>query len=410
MVRPGRVAAGQGCEDVLALILANGRGRALEGLTAWQTNAAVPFGGQYRIVDFVLSNCVNSEIRRIGLLTQYKSQSLIRHVHAGWGFLHRELGEFVEIWPAQQQDGERWYRGTVDAVHQNTDLIEATGASHVLVLAGDQIYSLDYGPLIELHTAQNADLTIACAHVQDSSEHDEVFVASDGRVERIEHRPATATVPRRSRLAAMGVFVFSTEFLGDCLARSAERPATADFARNLVPEAVRKARVFAHICDTPELPHYWRTLNTVDRYWHAHMELLDNVAPTLHADGEWPVFTRQEPLSPARVLTDAYVDAAVVSPGAVVAGDVTRSVVSTRCRIGANAVVRDSVLLPGAVVGDGCILDKVIVDCDATIPRNTMLGTRLGVDSRYYASPEGIVLATSARPAPPLDVAARAIA
>ena len=134
---------------MLALILANSRGRALEGLTAWQTKAAVPFGGQYRIVDFVLSNCVNSEIRKIALLTQYKSQSLIRHVHSGWGFLHRELGEFVEIWPAQQQDGERWYRGTVDAVYQNIDLIESTGASHVLVLAGDQVYSLDYGPLIE---------------------------------------------------------------------------------------------------------------------------------------------------------------------------------------------------------------------------------------------------------------------
>ena len=161
MLRPGRLAAGKGCEDVLALILANGRGRALEGLTAWQAKAAVPFGGQYRIVDFVLSNCVNSEIRRIALLTQYKSQSLIRHVHAGWGFLHRELGEFVEIWPAQQQDGERWYRGTVDAVYQNTDLIEATAASHVLVLGGDQIYALDYGLLIELHAAQDADLTIA---------------------------------------------------------------------------------------------------------------------------------------------------------------------------------------------------------------------------------------------------------
>src|ERR671913_851681 len=192
MVRAGRLAPGKGCEGVLALILANSRGRALEGLTAWQTKAAVSFGGQYRIVDFVLSNCVNSEIRQIALLTQYKSQSLIRHVHSGWGFLHRELGEFVEIWPAQQQDGERWYRGTVDAVHQNTDLIEATAASHVLVLGGDQIYALDYGLLIELHAAQDADLTIACAHVPDTSEHDEVFVAPDGRVERIEHRPPSA--------------------------------------------------------------------------------------------------------------------------------------------------------------------------------------------------------------------------
>ena len=413
MFRAGRLAPGKGCEGVLALILASGRGRALEGLTAWQTKAAVPFGGQYRIVDFVLSNCVNSEIRSIALLTQYKSQSLIRHVHAGWGFLHRELGEFIEIWPAQQQAGERWYRGTVDAVHQNSDLIEATGASHVLVLGCDQLYALDYGPLIELHLARGADLTVGCAHVPEASEHDDVFLGPDGRVERIEHRPPTATAHRRSCLAAMGVYLFSAKFLSECLARSSERPATADFARDLVPEAVRTARVFAHVCDTPERPHYWRTLNTVDRYWHATMELLDNLAPfSLHAEGEWPVFTRHEPLAPARVLAEAYVDAAILSPGSVVAGDVTRSVISTRCRVGAGAVVRDSVLLPGAVVGDGCVLDKVVVDCDATIPINTTLGARLRAESGYYASPEGIVLATAARPTrpTPFDAAARAIA
>jgi glucose-1-phosphate adenylyltransferase len=407
MLRAGRLAPGKGCEGVLALILANGRGRALEGLTAWQTKAAVPFGGQHRIVDFVLSNCVNSEIRSIALLTQYKSQSLIRHVHAGWGFLHRELGEFIEIWPAQQQDGERWYRGTVDAVYQNGDLIEATGASHVLVLGSDQIYTLDYGPLIEAHAGRNADVTVACAHVPEGSHADEIFVGADGLVSRIEHRPANAIEARRSRLAPMGVFLFNAKYLAECLAAGAQtRPATADFARDLVPEAVRTARVFAHVCDSAERPHYWRTLNTVDRYWHAHMELLDNVAPQL--EGEWPVFTRYEPLSPARVLADAYVDAAVLSPGSVVAGDVTRSVVSTRCRVGANAVVRDSVLLPGAVVGEGCVLDRVIVDCDATIPPRT----RLGADScsHYYASPEGIILAASARPIPRFDLAARAIA
>ncbi len=211
MLRAGRLAPGKGCEGVLALILANGRGRALEGLTAWQTKAAVPFGGQYRIVDFVLSNCVNSEIRSIALLTQYKSQSLIRHVHAGWGFLHRELGEFIEIWPAQQQVGERWYRGTVDAVYQNNDLIEATGASHVLVLGCDQLYALDYGPLTELHVARGADLTVACAHhLPGASEHDDVFIGPTGRIERIEHRSATA--PRRSSLSAMGAFLFSAKF------------------------------------------------------------------------------------------------------------------------------------------------------------------------------------------------------
>lgn len=411
MLRAGRLAPSRGCEGVLALILANGRGRALEGLTAWQTKAAVPFGGQYRIVDFVLSNCVNSEIRSIALLTQYKSQSLIRHIHSGWGFLHRELGEFIEIWPAQQQDGERWYRGTVDAVYQNGDLIAATGASHVLVLGCDQLYALDYGPLIEWHAARGADLTVACAHVPESSEHGDVFVTADGRIEHIEHRPPNATAPRRSSLSVMGACVFRAEFLAECLAQSAEQPATADFARDLVPEAVRKARVFAHICDTEEQPHYWRKLNTVDRYWHANMELLANAtAFSLHGEGEWPVFTRHEPLPPARVLADAYVDDAVLSPGSVVAGDVTRSVISTRCRVGTNAVIRESVLLPGAVVGAGCILEKVIVDCDAIIPSNTMLGAKLGADSGYYASPEGIVLATSARPASPIDIAARAIA
>jgi len=410
MFRAGRLAAGKGCEGVLALILANGRGRALEGLTAWQTKAAVPFAGQYRIVDFVLSNCVNSEIRRIALLTQYKSQSLIRHVHAGWGFLHRELGEFVEIWPAQQQDGERWYRGTVDAVYQNSDLIDEAGASHVLVLGSDQLYALDYSQLIELHTARDADLTVACAHVAEDSEQDEVFVGADDVISHIEHRLPNAATPRRSPLAAMGVFLFSAKFLNDCLARAARTAATADFARDLVPEAVRTARVLGYVCDTAEQPCYWRTLNTVDRYWRAHMELLDHVAPALNADLRWPVYTRHEPLSPARVLADAYVDAAVVSPGSVVAGDVTRSVISTRCRVGANAVIRESVLLPGAVVGENCVLDKVIVDCDAVIPPGTRLGVGSGERSPYYASPEGIVLATAARSAPPVHVAARAIA
>jgi glucose-1-phosphate adenylyltransferase len=410
MLRAGRLAPGKGCKGVLALILANGRGRALEGLTAWQTKAAVPFGGQYRIVDFVLSNCVNSEIRSIALLTQYKSQSLIRHVHAGWGFLHRELGEYIEIWPAQQQDGERWYRGTVDAVFQNGDLIEAAGASHVLVLAGDQLYALDYSPLIEQHLASDADLTVACAHVPEGSEHDDVFLGPDGRIVRIEHRPPTATAPRRSRLAAMGVFLFSAKFLSECLARGDTRPATADFARDLLPEVLRTARVFAHICDTAEYPLYWRTLNTVDRYWSANMELLDNLTPfALYADTGWPVFTRHEPLSPARVLANASVDGAILSAGSVVAGDVTHSVVSTRCRIGSKAVVRDSVLLPGAVVGSGCVLDKVIVDSDAVIPSDTMIGARPPAESPYYASPEGIVLATLARVTPPFDVA-RAIA
>jgi glucose-1-phosphate adenylyltransferase len=323
--------------------------------------------------------------------------------------LHRELGEFIEIWPAQQLDGERWYRGTVDAVQQNAYIVESTGARHVLVLAGDQVYSLDYGPMIEAHVARNANLTVACAHVPESSEHGDVFLGPTGRIERIEHRPPNATAPRRSSLAAMGVFLFKAQFLAEYLAANARRFATADFARDLVPEAARSTPVYGYLCDEPAEPHYWRTLNTVDRYWRTHMELLDNVGPALHAES-WPVFTRHQPLKPAHVSADAYVDAAVLSPGCVVAGDVTRSVVSTRCRIGANAEIRDSVLLPGAVVGAGCILDKVIVDCDANIPPDTMLGARLRADAPHYASPEGVMLATTARPTLPFEAAARAIA
>jgi glucose-1-phosphate adenylyltransferase len=280
----------------------------------------------------------------------------------------------------------------------------------VLVLAADQVYALDYGPLIELHVARGADLTVGCAHVPEDSEHDEVLIGAGDRIDRIEHRPPAAMTPRRSGLGAMGVFLFDAKFLAACLSGSTSRPATADFARDLVPHAARSARVFAYVCDTAEQPHYWRTLNTVDRYWHAHMELLDIAAPALHTDAAWPVFTRYEPLVPARVLADAYVDAAVLSPGSIIAGDVTRSVISTRCRVGANAVVRDSVLLPGAVVGSGCVLDRVIVDSDATIPPDTFLGAQLNGDARYYASPEGVVLAAAARPSPPIDLAARAIA
>jgi glucose-1-phosphate adenylyltransferase len=236
-------------------------------------------------------------------------------------------------------------------------------------------------------------------------------VGADGFVRRIEHRPPAALAPRRSRLAAMGVFLFDAKFLAERLARSSRQPATADFARDLVPEVAHTARVLAYVCDTADEPHYWRTLNTVDRYWRAHMELLDHVAPALHTSAEWPVFTRHEPLPPARVLADAYVDAAIVSPGSVVAGDVTRSVVSTRCRVGARAVIRDSVLLPGAVVGEGSVLDKVIVDCDAVIPPGTMLSASLAAESDYYASPRGVVLATAQRAVAPLaTVAARAIA
>jgi glucose-1-phosphate adenylyltransferase len=392
------------CESVLALVLASTRGRALEGLTAWQTKAAVPFAGQYRIVDFVLSNCVNSAIRQIALLTQYKSQSLIRHVHNGWGFLHPELGEFIEIWPAQQQDGERWYRGTVDAVYQNFDLIEATGARYVLVLAGDQVYSLDYSWLIEAHAASGAHLTVACAIATAT---DQVAIVAGERLERIERLPEDALRSSEHRLAPMGAFVFNTEFLADCLRAGQAAWPTADFAKDLVPSLAGRDHVFAYVCGGLDEPCYWRTLDTIDRYWHAHMELLDDPPVGVLGNPSWPVFTRYEPLAAARVLRDAHVDAAILGPGSVIAGDVTHSVIAARCRVGANAVVKDSVLLPGAVIGPGCVLERAIVDANCEIEPAARVGPRSA--SSYYRSPEGIVLAT-ATVAPTAAPGARMIA
>jgi glucose-1-phosphate adenylyltransferase len=389
----------------LALVLAGGCGSRLAGLTAWQTKAAVPFGGRYRAIDFTLSNCVNSGLRRIALLTQYKSQSLIGHVHGGWGFLHRELGEYVEVWPAQQRDGERWYGGTLDAVYQNLDLIAAADPSHVLVLAGDQVYSLDYSLLLEEHAARGADVIVACVDLPpgEGKEYDSVIVGEDLRVESIVANGDSRLGPAGSRgfgLAPMGVYLFSSEFLFERLIARRNDTAAGDFGRDLLPAAARDARVFAYVVRDGDQPAYWRDIGTIDRYWRAHMELLGDIPPRALMDPSWPVFTRYQPVAPARILHGATLDAALVSPGCTVEGRVERSVLSTRCSVGEGAIVKDSVLLPGARVGAGCVLDRVIVDGEVSIPACTTLGWALGAEHGYYVSPLGVLLVTAAGPEP----------
>jgi glucose-1-phosphate adenylyltransferase len=397
------------CNEPLALVLAGGRGTRLGGLTAERTKAAIPFGGQYRAVDFTLSNCVNSQLRRIALLTQYKSQSLIRHVQLGWGFLHREVGEFVEVWPAQQQDGERWYGGTVDAVYQNIDLLEAADPSYVLVVAGDQIHSLDYSLMAEQHVATRADLTVACLDMPlpEANEYDVAVVASDGRIEHLGARAQAARSSFRegwSWLVPMSVYVFSMGFLLDRLKEWASRSATVDFARDLVPAAVREAVVCAYESRDGALPGYWRDVGTIDRYWRAHMELLKDPEPVAFDDPDWPLFTRHEPLRPAQLRPGARVDAAILSPGCVVAGEVTRSVLSSRCRVAEGASVRNSVLLPGATVGEGAVLDRVVVDSGCTIPPYVALSASVGAERGYYVSPNGVLLVSEGPKPSPLPV------
>jgi glucose-1-phosphate adenylyltransferase len=400
-------------DRALALVLAGGTGSRLGGLTAWQPKAAVAFGGRYRTVDFTLSNCVNSELRRIALLTQYKAQPLIRHVMRGWGFLHREIGEYIEIWPAQQRDGERWYGGTVDAVYQNLDLIEAADPSYVLVLAGDQIYSLDYAELIEAHAATNADVTVACVELPlaDASEYDGVALRQDRRIAGIGPRVWSRAKPRPAGLALvpMGVYLFSTEFLFERLPHWHQRSAAMDIGQDLVPGDAAAFRVFAHLFRKRNGPGYWRDVGTIDRYWRAHMELLEEPAPSVLEDPEWPVFTHQPPLGPAQIRPGATIEAALVSPGCRVAGGVTRSVLSSGCEIEPGASVTDSVLLPGVRVGSGCVLDRVVVDAGCAIPAGTLLGAAFGTQPGRYVSPRGVMLATSTGPQPD-PYAARLIA
>jgi glucose-1-phosphate adenylyltransferase len=389
-------------DGALALVLAGGTGSRLAGLTAWQPKAAVAFGGRYRTIDFTLSNCVNSSLRRIALLTQYKSQPLIRHVMRGWGFLHREIGEYIEIWPAQQRDGERWYGGTVDAVYQNLDLIEAADPSHVLVLAGDQIYALDYAELIEAHSATNADVTVACVELPltEASEYDGVALRHENRIAGIGPRIWSRAQTRSTGLALvpMGVYLFSAAFLFDRLPLWHSRSAAMDIGQDLVPSETAASRVFAHLFRKGNRPGYWRDVGTIDRYWRAHMELLEDPAPAVLEDPEWPVFTRHEPLGPAQIRHGATIEAAVVSPGCRVAGALSRTVLSSGCEVEAGASVSDSVLLPGVRVGRGSVLDRVVVDSDCAIAPGTVLGAAFGTNHGHYVSPRGVMLVTSSAP------------
>lgn len=393
---------------VLALILAGGSGSRLKGLTQWRAKPAVPFGGHYRTVDFTLSNCINSDVRRIALLTQYKSQSLIRHIQQGWGFLRRELDEFIEVWPAQQRLGERWYAGTVDAVYQNRDLIEALEPEHVLVLAGDHVYSMNYSVMLAQHVATHADITVGCVEVPIAEARSFGIVGADrdGRVRSFVEKPERPlpTPGRRDvTLASMGIYIFSRAALFDRLERDAADPDSLhDFGYSVLPTAIGSARVFAHTfrdAGTGQ-PGYWRDVGTVDTYWKAHMELLDEDPPIDLFDPSWPIWTAQAPGAPARVVSSVRVSASILGQGAIIAGDVHRSVLSTNCRIGAHSRVKDSVLLPNVRIGRNCSLERVVVDSDCEIPDNTVIGADLFEQSgpyRHEVSPQGIVLVTRER-------------
>lgn len=396
-------------KNTVALILAGGRGSRLKALTDWRTKPAVPFGGKFRIIDFPLSNCMNSGIRRIGVITQYKSHSLIQHIQRGWSFLSGEFNEFVELLPAQQRIEEKWYAGTADAVFQNLDILHTMSPEYVLILAGDHIYKMDYGQMLAAHVRNKADMTVACINVpiNDAKEFGVVGVDDKDRIIQFREKPADPDpIPDdpTQAFASMGIYVFNAKFLYEQLVRDADDTnSNHDFGQNIIPYLISRYRVYAHrFSDSCVGSHnYWRDVGTVDAYWEANMELT-KVVPDLNMyDKEWPIWTYQEQLPPAKFVFDeddrrGHAVDSLVSGGCILSGsNVRRSLLFSDVRVHSYSTIEDSVVLPKCEIGRFVVLNKVVVDKGCSIPDGMKIGVDLEEDrKRFYVSEKGVTLVT----------------
>jgi len=401
-------------KNTYAMVLAGGRGSRLHQLTDWRAKPAVPFGGKFRIIDFVLSNCVNSGIRRIGVATQYKSHSLIQHIQRGWSFLNGQFGEFIDLLPAQQRVSEdHWYQGTADAVFQNLDILRASNPDFVLILAGDHVYKMDYGKLLAFHVENKADMTVACLEVPvaEATAFGVMGVDENSRVVEFAEKPANpASIPGNpgKSLASMGIYVFNTKFLFEQLIRDADdKHSSHDFGKDLIPHMIGKYRVFAQNFEQScvgmgddHVP-YWRDVGTIDSYWEANMELI-KVIPDLNMyDQEWPIWTHQEQLPPAKFVFDdddrrgMAIDS-LVSGGCIISGStVRRSVLFSDVRIDGYCNIEDSVLLPNVNVCRDVTLKRVIADKSCQIPDGLVVGVNPEEDrKRFHVSANGVTLIT----------------
>jgi glucose-1-phosphate adenylyltransferase len=399
-------------KNTVALILSGGRGSRLKDLTNWRAKPAVPFGGKFRIIDFPLSNCMNSGIRRIGVVTQYKAHSLIQHIQRGWGFLRGEFNEFVELLPAQQRVQEEWYKGTADAVFQNLDILRNMGPEYILVLAGDHIYKMDYGQMLAAHVRNKADMTVACLNVpvEEARAFGVMGVDEHDRIITFKEKPANPdSIPDdpTQSLASMGIYVFNATFLYEQLIRDADDPDSVhDFGQDIIPHLISRYRVFAHrfadsCVNSSEGKHYWRDVGTVDAYWEANMELT-KVTPELNLyDSTWPIWTYQAQLPPAKFVFDsdgrrgAAVDS-LISGGCIISGSsVRRSVLFSDVRVHSYGDIEDSVILPNVTIGRNVTLKRVVIDKGTNIPE----GMEIGIDPeedrrRFHVSEKGITLIT----------------
>jgi glucose-1-phosphate adenylyltransferase len=398
-------------KDTFALVLAGGRGSRLYELTEWRAKPAVYFGGKYRIIDFPLSNCVNSGIRRIGVLTQYKSHSLIRHLVRGWSHFKKELGEFVEILPASQRFSEEWYQGTADAVYQNMDIIRAEQPKYVMILSGDHIYKMDYRSMLLNHVESGADMTVSCLEVpvaEAAGAFGVIKVDEDMRVTGFEEKPAEPSpIPGEPglALASMGNYIFNTEFLCDILQQDGQNDLSDhDFGKNIIPSIIENHNVYAFPFRDPESGEraYWRDVGTLDAFWEANMELI-MPAPELNLyDSKWPMWTYQMQLPPAKFVfndDDRRGNAldSTVSGGCIISGSqLVRTLLFTSVRVHSYSSIEETVVLPEVTVNRHCRIKRAIIDRGCNIPAGTTIGGDPEQDraNGFRVTDKGITLVT----------------
>ena len=401
-------------ERAIVLVLAGGRGSRLEQLTNRRAKPAVYFGGKFRIIDFVLSNCINSGFRRIGVVTQYKSHSLLRHLQRGWSFLRGDAHEFIDLLPAQQRvNEEHWYRGTADAVYQNIDILRSYKPAFVVVLAGDHIYKMDYSLMLRDHVATGAGCTVGCIDVPkaEASAFGVMAVDSERHITAFVEKPADPpTIPGNPdvALASMGIYIFNTDYLFALLDDDIANPESShDFGKDIIPRVVAEGRAVAHPFSMSSIPcanganAYWRDVGTVDAFWSANLDLA-SISPELNIyDADWPIWTHQEQLPPAKFVHDragnhGMAVNVLVSGGCIVSGShVALSVLFSDVRVHSFCHIDQAVILPHSEIGEGCRLTKVVIDRGCKVPPGTVIGEDAELDAqRFFRSAAGVVLVT----------------
>jgi glucose-1-phosphate adenylyltransferase len=396
--------------DVAAVLLAGGAGERLYPLTRERAKPAVPFGGPYRIIDFTLSNCINSGLRKIFIATQYKSLSLSRHIRMGWNVVNRELGEFVEVLPPQKRVGEHWYLGTADAVFQNLYSLQREGSRWVIVLSGDHIYKMDYGKMLDVHIARGAGLTVAAIEVPlaDSRRFGVLEVDEMSRIVGFQEKPATAAPTPWNPgfcLGSMGIYIFDTDLLVRELQRDAEEDTSHDFGKDIIPRLVQGGeRVYAYLFwdENKKESKYWRDVGTLDAYFEANMDLIQ-VDPVFNLyDDEWPMRTYQPQFPPAKFVfsqegRQGSATDSIVSMGCIVSGsEVRRSVLCPNVRVHSFCDVQDSILLPHSIVRRHCRIRRAIVDRGVEVPPGATIGYDLAEDRRRHTVTDGGVVIVTA--------------